>query len=132
MGALIDSGIFIAAERRQLDLDHVLNSAGTTKFAISAITASELLMGVAAADENNRAARFDRVEAVLSRYRIVPFDSDVARIYARLSIALRKAGTPVAPHDLMIAATAIHENAMIITRDKRSFPRIPQVTVMLV
>lgn len=35
-------------------------------------------------------------------------------------------------HDLMIAATALHEGLTVITRDKRSFPLIPNLQVTLV
>jgi predicted nucleic acid-binding protein len=132
VGAIIDSGIFIASERGQLDIDQTLESAGTTAFAIAAITASELLVGVSYANEQKRAERFERVETILSRYRIVPFDEEVARIYAKLYVALKKAGRPIASHDLMVAATALHQNFSVITRDKRSFPHIPQLTVQLV
>ena len=46
MVALVDSSILIAAERGQLDLDALGAKGEELEFAISAVTASELLHGV--------------------------------------------------------------------------------------
>ena len=46
MGALIDSSVLIAAERGALDLDSILREHRDTEFALSSMTASELLHGV--------------------------------------------------------------------------------------
>jgi tRNA(fMet)-specific endonuclease VapC len=46
MGTLIDSSVLIAWERERLDLESHLADYAEENFAISAITASELLHGV--------------------------------------------------------------------------------------
>jgi predicted nucleic acid-binding protein len=54
----------------------------------------------------------------------------IARVHARLSADLAARGSPVGAHDLMIAATAIAVGYDVATRDERSFPRIPGLTVL--
>jgi tRNA(fMet)-specific endonuclease VapC len=44
-------------------------------------------------------------------------DGDVARVYAEIAIALRRAGTPIPTNDIWIAATAANVGAIVLTHD---------------
>ena len=126
MGILIDSSVLIAWERDRLDLHAQLVEHAEEDFAISAITASELLDGVhRASNSAQRRRREAFVEGLLARIPIISFDAVAARIHARLSAELAAQGTAVGPHDLIIAATALTKGYIVTTRDERSFPRIP-------
>jgi predicted nucleic acid-binding protein len=126
MGLLIDSSVLIAWERDRLDLESQLAEYAEEDFAISAITASELLHGVhRAANPAQRRRREAFVEGLLARLPVLAFDAVAARIHARLSAELAAAGTAVGSHDLIIAATALTKGHIVTTRDERSFPRIP-------
>ena len=126
MGILIDSSVLIAWERDRLDLHAQLVEYAEEDFAISAITASELLHGVHRATNSARRRRREAfVEGLLARLPILSFDAVAARIHARLSAELAANGTAVGPHDLIIAATALTKGYIVTTRDERSFPRIP-------
>ncbi len=131
MGILIDSSVLIAAERQDLDLDALLEEHGDEAVAIAAITASEMLHGVHRLKGARRARSEALVERLLARLPVVPFDLAAARVHATLSADLRARGTtPVGTHDLLIAATAVLLDYSIATRDSRSFPRIPGVSVL--
>ena len=100
-------------------------------FAISAITASELLHGVhRATNPAQRRRREAFVEGLLARLPIISFDAVAARIHARLSAELAADGTAVGSHDLIIAATALTKGYIVTTRDERSFPRIPGLSYL--
>ena len=131
MGSLIDTGVFIAAERGKLDLAAVLAEVADEPTAISAVTAAELLDGVNRADAARRGKREQIVEDILSRFPVIAFDLPVARVYAALLTARARLGRPLAPHDLMIAATALSLGYRVVTRDKRSFPEIAGLDVLL-
>ena len=125
MGTLIDSSVLIAWERDRHDIETQFSAYADEDFAISAITASELLHGVhRAAIPAQRSQREAFVEGLLSRLPIISFDLVTARIHARLSADLALRGSAVGPHDLMIAATAIARGYIVATRDERSFPKI--------
>lgn len=131
MGAVIDSSVFIAAERGKLDLDQVLASHGNLPIGVAAITASELLHGVhRAVDPDQRRRREAFVERLLTSLPVIPFDLVVARVHARLSAELAVKGSPIGAHDLLIAATALAIGDDVATRDLRSFPRVPGLNVL--
>lgn len=131
MGIVIDSSIFIAAERGKLDLDSRLAAHGAEPLAMAAITASELLHGVhRAQNAQQQDARRTFVESLLQRIPILPFELATARVHANLWAQLASAGMPMAAHDLLIAATAIAHGYRIATHDLRSFPKIPGVDVV--
>ncbi len=130
MGALIDSSVLIAVERGALDLERVLGSF-EDELALSVVTASELLHGVhRARDEAGRGRREAYVEALLASFPVIAFDLVAARLHARLSARMAEAGETVGAHDLIIAATALSRGLDVVTRDERSFPRIPDLPVV--
>lgn len=127
MGSVIDSSVLVAAERGEIDLARL---APDEAIAIAAITASELLHGVhRGATAGQRARREAFVERVLASVPVAPFDLVVARVHARLAADLAKRGATVGLHDLQIAATATALGYSVITRDLRSFPRVPGLAV---
>ena len=129
MDLVVDSSVLIAAERGQLDLTRVVVSE-SAEVCIAAITASEMLHGVHRLQGAVARARVQAaVELLLSRVPVIPFDLDVARVHALLSAELRAKGAAIGAHDLMIAATAVHLDAAVATRDLRSFPRIKGLNV---
>lgn len=122
---LIDSSVLIAWERDRIGLEGKLVDHAEEDFAISVITASELLRGIHRATTGARRSQREAfVEGLFSRLPIIPFDFVAARIHARLSAELTLKGTPVGPHDLIIAATAMAKGYVVVTRDARSFPKI--------
>lgn len=130
MAALIDSSVLIAIERQRLSLDTVLAEHGEEAAAIAAITASELLHGLhRAKTPKQRARREAFVEQILTHVTVAPFDLVVARVHARVWAELAAKGVTVGTHDLLIAATALALGFTVATRDERSFPRIPGLTL---
>lgn len=131
MGALIDASVLIAAERGTLDLDAILEDHGEDDLALAAITACELLHGVHRADTEARRSRREAfVETLLSRMPVLAFDLVAARTHSRLWAQLAAAGEAIGAHDLLIAATAISRGMGVVTRDERSFPRIPSLSLI--
>ena len=131
MGKLIDSSILIAAERGLLDLDVQLADHRDEPFALSAVTASELLHGVHRAHDAERRVQRERfVEGLLQRLPVLPVDLSVARVHAVLWAELAAKGIAVGERDLLIGATAVAHAYELVTRDQRSFPRIPGLVVL--
>ncbi|MBI2883466.1 MAG: type II toxin-antitoxin system VapC family toxin [Candidatus Methylomirabilis oxyfera] len=132
MGLLIDSSLFIAAERGHLSIERVIAGQEDEPLALSAVTASELLHGVyRAADPARRLRREQFVEAILRQFPVVEFDLEAARIHARLWAQLAADGKQIGAHDLLIAATAIALDFQVATADARDFPQIPDLRFQL-
>ena len=97
---------------------------------ISAITASELLVGVQLArPEGRQNRRSEFVESVLAALDVIPFDLHVARAHARLAADLLGKGLSTGPHDLLIAATAVTLGYDLLTDNTRDFANIPGLVV---
>ena len=132
MGALIDSSVLIDTERGLFDMDRLPGEVADMDIAISAVTASELLHGVHRASKGRiRSRREAFVERLLEAWPVLPFDLIAARIHAELWTELAAKGVSIGAYDLMIGATAIANGLQLITRDKRSFPKIPGLQVQL-
>ncbi len=130
MALLIDSSVLIAVERGDLEPSRLAAQTEAEQAAISAVTAAELLHGIhRARSAAQRARRQAFVEGLLAQIPVIAFDLAVARIHASLWADLAKRGTPVGEPDLMIGATAVAKDYTLVTRDERSFPRIPGLSV---
>jgi tRNA(fMet)-specific endonuclease VapC len=83
---------------------------------ISSITQAELLRGVAKKPEAKRLPV--AVKEFLIRVEIMPWDSDAAEAYARLSTACESEGTPLGTMDMLIAAHSVAVGAVLVTNDQ--------------
>lgn len=121
---ILDTGVLIGIERGALGADVV---AAEDDVAISAITASELLVGV----ELGAGAGGPRrtfVEGILARTQTLAFGLDTAREHAMLAAHTRRGGRPRGAHDLLIAATAHATGRTVLTTDARAFDDLPGVS----
>ncbi len=131
MAALIDSSVLIAAERGELETDRFLDQYGKTELALASISASELLHGVHRLRASARKVRAEAwVEAILGALPIIPFDLACARAHARLGALLGRRGITIGAHDLVIGASALALGYSVLTKDRRSFPKIPDLEVV--
>ena len=80
--------------------------------------------GYSSESEARRIAREAFVENLLVALRVIPFDLAVARVHARLRARIPRR-QHIGAHDLLIAATAVSLGYGVVSRDRRSFPRIP-------
>ena len=99
--------------------------------ALPAIALFELQYGAAKSDR--RAENEDRLATFLSApIAILPFDAEDAADAAEagdMRAALSKAGTPIGPYDLLIAAQARRRGAILATANVREFARVPRLKV---
>lgn len=129
MGLLIDTDVLILAERQRIALDFSAWQPLGRAF-ISAVTASELLVGVHRAQtEEQRARRTAFVEGLLAALPALPFDLETARVHAQMLAALPK-NESVGAHDILIAATALRHGYPVLTRNGRDFRKLAGVDVL--
>jgi predicted nucleic acid-binding protein len=120
MGLLIDTDVWVLAEKSGagLSLARWAHYGGAY---MSAVTASELLVGVERANTaQRRAQRGAFVENLLSSIPVLEFSLPVSRTHARMIAALPKSVTATA-HDALIAATAVHHGYALLTRNVVDF-----------
>lgn len=93
---------------------------------ISAVTWAEILSGIKTMPDGKRkTCLFDYfIESVQKQFEILPFDASAANIYSDLYERLKTKGAPAQRFDLMIAAIAISNNLILVTRNVSDFKDI--------
>jgi tRNA(fMet)-specific endonuclease VapC len=124
---ILDTTVLIGVERSRSGLDRLLSDEDDV--AIAAVTAAELLVGVALADDAHRAHRSAFVASVLDTVPVEDYDLAVARAHADLMVHVRRSGRTRGAHDLLIAATARARDRMVVTADAAGFADLPGVPV---
>ena len=129
MGLILDTDVLIRGEKQGAEIDFTRWVEHGEAY-ISAITCSELLIGVHRANTPARRARRSAyVETLLARLPVLAFDATVARTHAQLLGALARHVT-LGAHDLMIGATALTHGFALLTANVADFGRMPGVIVV--
>jgi len=130
VGILIDTCVFIGAERGRFDVRALVGELQPQASFLSVITASELLHGVhRARDAAVRAERAAIVERILATVPVLPIDLHVARLHAQLGAEMRSHGKTVGAHDLWLAATCIAYGHTLLTGNAREFSLVPGLSL---
>ncbi len=91
---------------------------------VPAIVEYELRYGLLRLPQAAAAPRLAALAQLLQAMQRLPFDEECAAHAARIRAELEAAGTPIGPHDTLIAATALRHQATLITRNVREFSRV--------
>lgn len=129
MALLIDTNLLIDLERGE-DAPAVERLLGDEQCAISVITVSELLHGVARATGTQRTLRRAFVEHMLGGLQAIPITEPVARVHADIWAELVGQGNVICAHDLWIAATALTHGLGVATRNATDFERVHGLRVV--
>ncbi len=74
-----------------------------------------------------RAGRREQLNAfarMVQATTVLDFDAETADQAARIRVELEAQGTPIGPHDLLIAATALRYRCALVTHNTREFSRV--------
>jgi tRNA(fMet)-specific endonuclease VapC len=123
---LLDTNICIYFLKGQYNLVQKLEKIGLENCFISEITIAELKFGA----ENSESKEKNRntVDDFTSRFTIIPIFNSLD-IYAKEKARLRKAGNPLDDFDLLIGATAITNNLVLVTRNVADFERLEEIKI---
>ena len=93
---------------------------------ISSIVLFELRYGAAKSERPERNAQ--RIVDFLSGpIEVLPFDPADADEAGDIRAALERAGTPIGPYDVLVAAQARRRDALLVTANQREFARVPRL-----
>ena len=93
-------------------------------FALSVVTLFELHYGIARSARRRENA--ERLAIFLQLpVSVLPLDPEDAEEAGEIRAATERAGTPVGPYDLLIAAQARRRSALLVTANAREFARVP-------
>jgi len=125
---LLDTSAYSAYMKGHREVGRVIDEAD--EIYLNVIVMGELFEGFlhGRKREQNR-AEFDRF-VMSPRVQILEIDEITAERYAIISDTLQRAGPPITPNDLWIAASALQHGLEILTLDS-DFTRVPQVVTHL-
>jgi tRNA(fMet)-specific endonuclease VapC len=123
---LLDTNICVYFLKGLFHLDVKIEKAEVENCFISEITVAELKFGA----ENSESKEKNRktVDEFVNRFTVIPI-FNALDIYAREKARLRKKGTPLDDFDLLIGATAISNNLILVTRNISDFERLRDIEV---
>jgi toxin FitB len=111
---------------------HVLawvEAADESSLYLSVLTLGEIRKGLAALPQSRRRSRLETwLEVELqARFsgRILPIDIAVADRWGLLAANAKASGKPLSTIDGLLAATAIHYNLTVVSRNASDFARVP-------
>jgi predicted nucleic acid-binding protein len=119
---VLDTNVLSEPIRASPDAAVIAWMKAQTEAAVTAISVAELLVGARRLPDGARRERLiAAIDSVLSGSRVLSFDEDAARMYARMHEARRIAGRPLSVEDGMVAAIAAVHDATLATRNTRDF-----------
>jgi tRNA(fMet)-specific endonuclease VapC len=126
MEYLLDTNICIYFFKGQFGLIDKFKQIGFENFAISEITLAELYYG--AEKSQNVTKNTAVVDNFADKIIVLPI-FDGIRIYGKEKAKLKAKGTIISDFDLLIGATAIANDMILVTRNVKEFERIDNLKI---
>jgi tRNA(fMet)-specific endonuclease VapC len=104
------------------NINERLKQADINTIKIPSMVAAELLYGVE--KSGRREHNIKMVTTFLSLFKTVPFDRKSAEYYGVIRAELERGGKSIGGNDLIIAATALANAAVLVTHNINEFSRI--------
>lgn len=125
---LLDSDICINLLRGKLPHTfELMRQSDPRIFGIPAVVEAELRTGALKSEHPQKNKRL--VENFLAPYKSVPFDGSAAVAYSEIRATLERQGATIGPNDLLLAATAMANDATLVTGNLREFGRVEGLSV---
>lgn len=123
---LLDTNICIYFLKGQHQLDLTLEKVGIQNCFISEVTVAELKYGAENSEhlEKNRKV----VDEFINLLTIIPIFTSLD-VYAKEKARLRKTGNLIDDFDLLIGATAIANDLILVTRNVSDFKRLEEIDI---
>jgi len=120
---LLDSNVCIRLlNQRHAGIEKHFRDCDPSEIALCSIVKAELLYG--ARHSQRVEANLQRLNMFFSPLESLPFNDDCADIYARIRQELSVQGCLIGPNDLIIAAIALANDAVLVTHNQKEFCRV--------
>jgi len=126
MKYLLDTNICIYFFKGKYNLDRRVNEIGIQNCAISEITYAELVYGAEKSQYPEK--NFAVIEKFTDQISILPI-FDAIKIFAKQKVKLGLIGKTISDFDLLIGATSIAHNMIMVTRNIAEFERLENIQI---
>ncbi len=97
------------------------------EISVPSIVVYELEVGIAKSTSPQK--RTGQLADLLQLVNILPFGVEEAKSASHIRVALERQGELVGPYDILIAATALAQNAILVTHNTKEFGKVPQLQI---
>lgn len=118
---LLDTNICVFLLRNKFDIEKRIEEVGINNCCVSEITIAELVFG--AFCSSNPSQKLEQVKKLELLFHVIPI-YDSIETYGKIKSDLRKNGLPIDDFDLLIGATAISNNLILVTDNTKHFNRL--------
>ena len=119
---LLDTCIMIPLFKGKNGIQERIVSVGIGRCCISELVLAELLVG---AYKSGRRSEMECIRFARETFTVLPLSSEILDAYARLRARLEAPGLRIDRLDLLLAATALENDAVLVTHNVQHFSRIP-------
>ena len=123
MNYLVDTDWIIDALAPMPSALDALDKLASDGMAVSIITLGELYEGAVRSPDPE--AGFRAIRGFLVGFSVLNLSEAIVEVFAQVRADLRQRGLLIADLDLLIAATALSHELVLVTRNRRHFERIP-------
>ena len=127
-GYLLDTNICIYFIKVLYELNKNITKIGIENCYISEITIAELKFGIENSKSSHKSNNRKVIESFINSVKVVPIISCLD-LYAREKVRLRKVGKVVDDFDLLIGASAIINNLILVTRNESHFNNLQNIKI---
>jgi tRNA(fMet)-specific endonuclease VapC len=123
---LLDTNICVFFLRQKYDIGKRLSEVGLNNCFISEITIAELLYG--AECSSNPVQNADLINQLCENMNVIPISNCLSE-YSKQKAALRRSGKQIEDLDLLIGATAVANNMILVTDNVKHLSRLAHVKI---
>lgn len=123
---LLDTNICVYFLNGKFELDAKIERIGFNNCLVSEITIAELKYGVEKSKEKERNRK--TIKSFLEKIDILPI-FPALDIYAKEKARLKQKGMILDDFDLLIGATALFNNLILVTKNKSDFERLDSIKI---
>lgn len=127
MKYLLDTDTCIYFLNQEKSVINKMNILPANDMAISIITVAELQFG--AFNSRKIAENMERIEYLRRVINTISLNAKITAEYAEIKADLRKSGAPIDDFDILIGATAIVNNRILVTNNVQHFSRIKRINI---
>ena len=112
---------------RAPNLLEIFHSKAFADIVISSVTKAEMYFGSQKSQSPERSRAIQ--DEFFRNFDRLPFDDEAAEEYGSIRAYLERRGTPIGPHDKLLAATARARGLIVVTHNTREFIRVPGLNI---
>jgi len=128
MTYLLDTCVIIDLVKGDLNTLQTLKSLSPNQIFVSTVTEFELRYGLEKVSNRSNKSK-GIVEGLLSEINKLNFEEKEAKVAAKIRNYLSGLGTPIGPYDVLIAATALANDLILVTSNENEFKRIQALKI---